>query len=353
MFGKENVGNYAHPPPYWNPMGLPYPIDPSLAPATPSLKPLDDSPLDKSVDFASSFLLSAKKSIFDSPGKNLHPQLEIGSARQERMEIQGMTPPLSDLKNTFATPLPNHLESSDLSREETASLNKSLFAEAVLKTPAFPSTPLASTVLPIHIDIGGEVVKENLEMQLNNRVSISPINMDASRIRYFDDDNESDESIQRTSNDQAVMPPPTAPRMITSTSATSSSIRKLERFVDLAKTPRVTHVKSDASSIYIPTPFDSTKMVKHLTTPSTAATAEQSSFWSDGGIMSPVPLSPFGSSPRLMMMMMEETSSSSGTNLFPSTAEKIKPNDENNNNSTISSSAKRRRITKPLDEQQQ
>jgi hypothetical protein len=352
MFGKENVGNYAHPPPYWNPMGMPFPIDPSLAPATPSLKSLDDSPIDKAGDFASSFLLSAKKSIFDSPGKNLHPELEIGSARQERMEIQGMTPPLSDLKNTFATPMPNHLESSDLSREETASLNKSLFSEAVLKTPAFSSTPFASTVHPILINIGVDLVKENTEMKLNSRVSISPINMDASSIRYFDNDNESDEAMKTSSNDQSIMPPPFAPRMISNTPAMSSSVRKLERFVDLAKTPRVKHVKSDASSIYNPTPFDSTKMVKHLTTPSTAATAEQSSFWSDGGIMSPVPLSPFGSSPRLMMMMMEETSSSSA-NLFPSTAEKTKIDDDETNKSTITSSAKRRRIIKaaPLEEQ--
>lgn len=234
------------------------------------------------------YLLSAKKSIFDSPPKQ---------SIKPRSIMEGMTPPLSDLKNTFATPNVTNNE-SDLSQEEATSLNKSLFSEAVMSTPFGHKTPklLLAKAEAIQISIGCDDIKDYRDnnMELSDRVSISPIYRDAGKASFFEDDEELSKSVlavMRKDLDKDIMPPPTAPR-VRNVPITSSKLE--DCFV--ATTPYNVTQDNDSSL----TPFDSCKMMaKHLnTTPSTAATArlDESSYWNEEyNGMSPVPLSPFHS----------------------------------------------------------
>lgn len=258
--GKENAGSCLYlPPPYWpphNPMA-----------AAPHRSP------------KANFLLSAKKSIFDSPPKH---NVKSSSATTP--------PPMSDLKNTFATPLATNNE-TDLSHDEAMCLNKTLFSEAVMSTP-FLCPPKPSVAEPILISIGCDERTKNYlssenSLQLSSRVSISPIYRDAGKASFFDDDEELSKSViavmQR--DDKEIMPPPTTAARVRKASAGSA--------LDFA-TPNL-----DSNSF---TPFDSCKMAKHLTaTPSTTQTTalDDTSFWNDDSHeyngMSPVPLSPFNS----------------------------------------------------------
>jgi hypothetical protein len=280
--------------------------------------------IDKSLDnFSDNCLTSARKSIFDSPARrvfisDLHMNLGGGSPNQ--LHMQGLTPPMSDLKNTFATPLPSD-SISNFSPDDADCLNKTLFSEAVM-TP-FPKTPSAISVSgsahsePLHFCFGREKPNEYKDMRLSNRVSISPIFRDTERANFYDDDDQLDKSMQQLNavekramlkedtqvDDTVTMPPPTAPRV----PRISSKIDKdslysaykgreipsmdtpchLEHF-NMMESERNSKLGSD------PTPFDSCKIVKQLTsTPSTVAMTEQS-FWSDQ-YLSPVPLSPFNS----------------------------------------------------------
>lgn len=237
--GKENSQTTNRPYPqggFWsNQPSLPPPPQPNLSPH-PTIK----SSLDDDEDFASACLLSAKKSIFDTPPKLRIDDLDTSSI--SKLEIRGMTPPDTDFRNTFSSPDASREGSSLLTKDEALSLNKSLFSEAVMTTPRIKKTPKSKD--PIRIAIGKEE-----ETNLNNRVSVSPIQAGAI----------SEEHI-----------PP-------------KSEKKSVNF-KVETTPNETK----SSTL---TPFDSCKMAKHLTTtPSTVAEADQSSFWSD---MSPGPLSPF------------------------------------------------------------
>jgi hypothetical protein len=256
--GKENMNNIFMPP-YW-------PLPPPVAPSGVASKPP-----------ASHFLRSTEKSIYDSPPKD-------DALVYEPRPDATLTPtaPLSNLKDTFATPLASNSE-AHFTIEDAMDLNKTLFSEAVMTTPFFGE---ASMLDPIRISIGNDAKLKDYRqegMKLNNRVTISPMSRDARKTlnNLF---NEGDEELSKcvlknlhaSSDDKERMPPPTAPRAEKATT-----------------TPLPTHNNL--------TPFDSCHMVKQLTTtPSTAATAplEETSFWNDDyhDGMSPVP-SPHLSSP--------------------------------------------------------
>lgn len=276
-------------------------------------------------EFADSCLASARKSIFDSPTRrSFVSDFQISlDASPGHLNIHGMTPPMSDLKNTFATPLPSD-SATNLSPNEAASLNKTLFSEAVM-TP-FPKTPCAMSssglpqAEPLHFIFGGDKTRQYKDMRLSNRVSISPIFRETERATFFDDDDELEKSFQQLAadverhakltgdkrmDDTDVMPPPTAPR-VRNAPRISSSLNKNAMYDDFDGTRMTTDtprhfenfgiMESDKKPTFKtdPTPFDSCKMAKQLTsTPSTIAMTEQS-FWSDQ-YLSPVPLSPFNS----------------------------------------------------------
>jgi len=237
--------------------------------------------------------------------------LNMGSS--PNMSLQGLTPPMSNLKDTFATPLPSD-SLPDLSTEEADALNKTLFSDDPL-TP-FPKTPAVKAHLPsLHFFLGSDSSSGNgiLEMRISNRVSISPICKDAGNYSFFDDDEELTKSFQSLGegltkdtvttmdcinhgeeSDFDKMPPPTAPRVRNAPKISSASVSKLID-VDTQTLSDVEGVEMHDTSMKHPSPFNSSNMMKDLATPSTAASSEQSSFWSTQLGLSPVPLSPFSS----------------------------------------------------------
>lgn len=258
-------------------------------------------------------LLSAKKSIFDSPPPKSQRMDDLmmscggfGDDRS-RLDIRGMTP-MSDLRDTFLTPSAT-VESECLSQEDAERLNKTLFSEAVVATPHV-SGSCDEPAEAIHFQIGGDVEENKYteDMRLGNRVSISPIDDDAGKAPFFEDDAELENSIPvPPKGDEEDMPPPTAPRVRKMPALSMSTTRKIMEATDFTKTPHLTpggrgidtsFLDSDDDSDHHKfgnaTPFDSCKMVKELTkTPSTVAMTDNS-FWSEHGV-SPVPLSPFRS----------------------------------------------------------
>jgi hypothetical protein len=292
--GKENsAGQFPHVPPYWahfmtpgaNPasfMDSKNNLDGSFAASAQQHHPM------MYPGHAPPEISAATKSIFDSPPKNY-------LNRMSKIDINDMTPPDSDLKDTFATPLASKVESA-MSHEEAFSLNKSLFSEAVVSTP-FDSKSPRRAVEEIRLSIGDD---ERLNDSISGLVSISPIYANAGSIKYFaeSDDGTNESNKKRDANDIDLMPPPmTAPR-------TAKSVE----FQSLSNTPS-TKRKLDEFS-----PFDSCKMARRMTqTPSTAKTESlEDSFWSTmtspGGTMSPAPLSPFGS-PTFKILPAELTAS--------------------------------------------
>lgn len=257
--GKENSQNTnrPYPPGFWpNQQALPPPPQPNLSP-----RPTIKSSVDDDEDFASACLLSAKKSIFDTP-----PKLSVDdpeSSSISKIEIRGMTPPDTDFRNTFSSPASTSRQGSSLmTNDEAFTLNKSLFSEAVMATPCNNKNSKTSSK-PVKFGIGKEQ-----DTNLNNRVSVSPIQ--ASAI--------SDEHVPPKSDKKSVN-------------------------FKVETTPKETKISSL-------TPFDSCKIAKHLTTtPSTVAEADQSSFWSE---MSPGPLSPFAS-PQLSHSSMKKRRTSDGS----------------------------------------
>lgn len=266
---------------------------------------------------------SARKSIFDSPArKSIACDLSMSLAGSPQLNIQGMTPPMSDLRSTFATPLPSD-SITDLSPEEAATLNKTLFTEAVLtpfqKTPSnYANLPTWETSHeePIRFSFGGDKAVEIKNMRIGNRVSISPMYKDGahSKASFYDDDDELEKSFQQLAadverhakvtgekrlDDTEVMPPPTAPR-VRHVPKVRSSLRKHSLYSS-TRTPKLEHrdgsmaVDNEYNPSNLasgPTPFDSCKIVKQMaSTPSTIALTDQS-FWSEQ-CLSPVPLSPF------------------------------------------------------------
>lgn len=337
--GKEN-GMYAagFPPAYWaaatNP-ALAAGVGANLLMSPPPVANSQygmNTPGDQGFDanfYGSVGILSAKKSIFDSPPKHqrLDDLMPIGGGYDDdkaKLDIRGMTP-MSDLKDTFSTPT-GTVENACLSQEDAEKLNKTLFSEAVMATPFVAGSSLPAE--PITFQIGGEWDEEKYkdDMRLGNRVSISPVYEDAGKASFFENDDELDKSIPATMGgegaaaaadaadtdtsskveDKEIMPPPTAPRVRHAPKMANSTITKhILQGIDFTKTPGLTPGGNGMDTSFLdddgdhkfgagPTPFDSCKMVKELTkTPNTAATAENS-FWSEHGV-SPVPLSPFQS----------------------------------------------------------
>lgn len=245
--GKENV----YPPPYWPP------------PRKTEL---------------SHFVKCTEKSIYDSP-----PKLSFNVPPQEAP----LTPagPMSDLKDTFATPLASNSD-THFSLEDAMDLNKTLFAEAVMTTPFFNATVKGDKVEAIHFVIGDDKKLKDYKkcgMKLNNRVSVSPLSRDACKL---EGDEELSKCVLTNMNeelDKEIMPPPTATRVRIAPHSMTSS--RKSTCADSIQTPMPVHSL---------TPFDSCGMIKQLTTPSTTATAtlEDTSFWNDDyNGMSPVDLS--------------------------------------------------------------
>jgi hypothetical protein len=251
--GKENMNNI-YPPPYWPPPRK----------------------------TASNVLKSTEKSIYDSP-----PKLSYSVGPEPTLTPTG---PLSDLKDTFATPLAASND-AHFSLEDAMDLNKTLFSEAVMSTPFFGTKPESDKTKTIHITIGDdEKIKDyqKEDMKLNNRVSVSPMSRDTYKPIIYEGDDELSKCVLANMHedfDKEIMPPPTATRVrIAPLSKRTCSDRKSAN-TDRIQTPMPVHSL---------TPFDSCSMVKHLTTPSTAATAtlEDTSFWNDDyHSMSPVQLS--------------------------------------------------------------
>lgn len=215
-------------------------------------------------NFESLVLTSARKSVFDnSPmslgGLGLH--LESSPSGKS---IVGMSPPMTNLKDTFDSP---GKILSTFSPDTTEKLNKTLFSEA-MSTP-FPQTPKTPDLPPIQIFIGDTKESTDVnDMRLCNRVSISPM--------------------LQSQDDAMVMPPPTAQR-VRDAPRISSSALKVHTMMDFdAGTP--IPISQDS---HTPMVLSNSKIVKTLNTPSTAATADQSSFWSEQLGISPVPLGPF------------------------------------------------------------
>lgn len=279
--GKENNGMYPGMPPYWA-------IRNAMTTTGP---PVLRSPHKNDHNY----LLSAKKSIFDSPPKN-----DDFKASQNAKES---SPPMTDFRNTFATPLAAMNEST-LSQEEVLSLNKTLFSEEVMSTPFLypvkPTSTKAATVVRISIGSDSKLRDyRKARMKINNRVSISPMHPQkkgGATSSFFDDDEELSKSVmavlQKDDLDKEMMPPPTAPRTVGRPSRDrahfTNSLKKMgDVFSD--QTPHVDNVL---------TPFDSCKMAQHLTTTPSTVAMEDTSFWREEheySGMSPVPLSPFHS----------------------------------------------------------
>jgi len=244
-------------------------------------------------EFADSCIASAHKSVFDlnfsPPGKHLNPSLH---ASPSNINVQGMTPPMSCLKDVFETPL-NTSGSLEFSSADASELNKSLFADhsSALTpfnpkgdVPTEPQHPLRMMMCSDNID--------TMNLAMGNRLSISPIRKKEKRSHFFDEEESNPFAGLEDSEEKDVMPPPTAPRSaISKPTATSSQ----EREVLLTKLQMTPGMVSDHQSPhdYQPTNLSTSKLMKQLSaTPNTTATADMS-FWSDGQF-SPAPtMSPF------------------------------------------------------------
>jgi hypothetical protein len=224
---------------------------------------------------------------------------------------------MSNLKNTFATPLPGD-SLPNLSTEEAYALNKTLFSDEPM-TP-FPKTPVATkmTIPKMNFYLGSDssIGTEVSNMRISNRVSISPICKDAGSHSFFEDEEELTNSFQslgeglskideskfdQEDSDTEKMQPPTVSR-IRNASKISSSITKIHhQFVSFeSRTPNnVTQDEymddGEIRDMADPSLFGSARMMKDLATSSTVASSEQSCFWSAQLGISPVPPSPFPS----------------------------------------------------------
>jgi hypothetical protein len=175
-----------------------------------------------------------------------------------------MTPPLSNLKDTFYSPVPPQ-DLPNLSPEEAESLNKTLFSSTVLDDDDEEHlTPVHSNSIDIVIGEDKSIGQGVTNMTLCHRVSISPLYPEESNHGFYDDEAElqkSCEAIQLRRQEVPSMPPP-PPVLLPDTTTSPSNT--------LDKTP--THIHSSSQ-----TPMT---LIKHLTTPATESTVQQS-FWSD------------------------------------------------------------------------
>ena len=275
----------------------PRPSSPSAAHANL----IDGTPLpalDDPVPYADGNLSTVKKSVFDYSFGSPQPR---GSSPAP-MSIQGMTPPLSCLKDIFATPGP--LDLLRRSPDVGMSLNKSLFTDGSSTLTPFSKTPVPkdqSPMKPIRISMGGDNDNSTvvMNMRLGGQVGISPLHKRTGQRFVFSEDGtfQKESSPEPVDSDQAMMPPPASSRHkeILSSRKTSQTEDMFGMSLDSsARTPMPISQNDSLSPKLVGSVTSSSRIIKHLAaTPSTAATVEQS-FWSDQLDMSPVPtLSPF------------------------------------------------------------
>jgi hypothetical protein len=186
------------------------------------------------------------------------------------------------------------------SPEEAYSLNKTLFLSENLMTPLPASPP--KMIIRISIGDDSNLGKNINNMKIGSRVYISPIypNQDDSDSFYERDEQLSQSFAAMTGEDDVEkMPPPTAPRPrqlsnhALSSASCSTAVRMSESSPLQAVTQdtpfkRCSGVLMGDEDPAQPTPFESCGMIKHLNTPGTASTVENS-FWSEQLEMSPVP----------------------------------------------------------------
>jgi hypothetical protein len=319
--------------------------------------------------FTESCLSTARKSIFDNHGdadeddmdddgmrSSHHTKHTLGrmvnnhhNSPNQMLSIQGMTPPMSCLKDIFATPMPTD-DLIQFSREEADSLNKSLFAAASDTTTAnltpFCQTPAAGSkktkqqetndakTICIHMLQDNSQLIAN--MQLCHRVTISPL----FRIAATNNDTDQESMTfgqrhqldlpklqERDDEDKVTMPPPTVPRDGPNMSNKNNDDDAFDMVMD-SLTPRH-HMTSPTLRYPKDDPFaSSSKLLKQLsgTTPSTVATTEQTSFWSsdrygndddmdvtttnhDDPTDSNTAGSPLATTPAMMLMLDDEDTS--------------------------------------------
>lgn len=226
---------------------------------------------------------STRKSMFDSsPGgfdRHVHH-----SYSPDGGSLKGHSP--SNHRLAFTTPLPSE-SIPNFSPDEADSLNKTLFMEG-LTTPFAVSNTFSADPLRFSIGSDAGIGHRVNGMSIGNRVSISPICKEEKTSFW-------------TAKDQAIMPPPTAPRVRDAPRVSSSAI-KVGSELAIYQLPVTSNSKTPCNVTQEGSPADmddggfasGQKVVKGVATPSTAIT-EQSSFWSDGLGISPGPLSPFQS----------------------------------------------------------
>lgn len=257
--------------------------------------------LDDPVSYTESNLSTVKKSVFDYSFGSPQPR---NSSSPAPMSIQGMTPPLSCLKDIFATPGP--LDLFRRSPDVGMSLNKSLFTDGSSSLTPFSKTPVPkdqSPMKPIRIRMSGDDdnSKVVLNMRLGGHVGISPLQKRTGDRFVFSEERSfhKDKGPASNESDKEMMPPPASSRPSRDREVVSS--QKVNQSEDMfgmsldstARTPRLL-TQDDLSPKMVHSATNKNHVIKHLAaTPSTAATVEQS-FWSDQLDMSPVPtLSPF------------------------------------------------------------
>ncbi|GKZ00799.1 hypothetical protein MPSEU_001031600 [Mayamaea pseudoterrestris] len=259
----------------------------------------------KTMDHAMPFS-TTRKSIFDFDTPKSLGIDGLGmslAASPGFMSVQGMSPPISSLKDTFNTPCTKE-DLSNLSPEDVATLNKTLFSTDCKATP-LPTTPPHS-VVNICIGSNSSIGKNISGMRLCSRVSVSPLYRETAIAGFFSDEAELDKCFaslndKENDHDREIMPPPTAPRS-RNVPKLSSSAMKVYSFNNLSTaspyTTDDTPIRSFSRQAAAMS-FDTSGMIKQLNTPSTEATAE-TSFWSDQGL-SPVPF-PMSADPKRRLM---------------------------------------------------
>jgi hypothetical protein len=263
---------------------------------------------ERSVDEDDLFSFSTtRKSIFC----DVHTPKGLGmslTTSPQQMQIQGMSPPTSNVRDTFETPFPSD-SLPNLSPEDAASLNKALFSSDGALTP-FPRTPKASNDPPkaIKFVVGDDSA---IGRSIDGRVAVSPITIkDPCFIVTVTDDlakcfaalakncEEDSKDEKDLASDKDKMPPPISLRLrrpeleysFENRHNNSAATTNATKYGVLSVTTPASEKLYNSS---VATPFDSQSMIrKHLHTPSTATTYEQS-FWTDRLSMSPAPLSPF------------------------------------------------------------
>ena len=252
---------------------------------------------------------TTRKSIFDfDTPKSLNADgLGISLAASPGfMSVQGMSPPMSSLKDTFNTPGTKD-DLVNFSPEDVAALNKTLFSTDDPTTPV-PTTP-AHSAISFYLGSNSSIGKNIRDMRVCNRVSVSPLYREPSKAGFFDDDeelnksfaslDEKEETMMKENLDRKIMPPPTTAPRTRRVPKLSSSAIKIYSLNNISTDMTLDTPCRSFDKPTLPTPYDSCDMIKQLKTPATEATVDVS-FWSDQGL-SPVPF-PMSVDPKRSLM---------------------------------------------------